>query len=52
VVSIYFTNQTKAILLNYPTNPTGVILERSEVEALVHYLKTERSNITPVGLVG
>ena len=41
LIETYFTNQTKAILLNYPTNPTGVILKRSEVEALVHYLKTK-----------
>lgn len=41
LIETYFTNQTKAILLNYPTNPTGVILERSEVEALVRYLKTK-----------
>lgn len=41
LIETYFTNQTKAILLNYPTNPTGVILERSEVETLVHYLKTK-----------
>jgi len=41
LIEAYFTDQTKAILLNYPTNPTGVILERSEVEALVHYLKTK-----------
>ena len=42
LIETYFTNQTKAILLNYPTNPTGVILERSEVEALVHYLKLKK----------
>lgn len=41
LIEAYFTDQTKAILLNYPTNPTGVILERSEVEALVHHLKTK-----------
>ena len=41
LIEAYFTDQTKAILLNYPTNPTGVILERSDVEALVHYLKTK-----------
>lgn len=41
LIEAYFTDQTKAILLNYPTNPTGVILERSEVETLVHYLKTK-----------
>lgn len=41
LIEAYFTDQTKAILLNYPTNPTGVILERSEVEALIHYLKTK-----------
>ena len=41
LIEAYFTDQTKAILLNYPTNPTGVILERSEVEALVRYLKTK-----------
>ncbi|MCI2901099.1 aminotransferase class I/II-fold pyridoxal phosphate-dependent enzyme [Staphylococcus hominis] len=41
LIEAYFTDQTKAILLNYPTNPTGVILERSEVEVLVQYLKTK-----------
>lgn len=41
LIEAHFTSQTKAILLNYPTNPTGVILERSEVEALVHCLKTK-----------
>ena len=41
LIETYFTNQTKAILLNYPTNPTGDILERSEVEDIVHYLKTK-----------
>ncbi|MGW9856452.1 aminotransferase [Staphylococcus hominis] len=41
LIEAHFTNKTKAILLNYPTNPTGVILERSEVEALIQYLKTK-----------
>ena len=25
--------------MNYPTNPTGVILERDEVKGIVNYLK-------------
>ena len=39
LIAHHITNKTKAILLNYPTNPTGVILEREEVEALVNELK-------------
>ena len=34
----HIKEKTKAILLNYPTNPTGVILERSEVKAIVDTL--------------
>lgn len=41
LIAQHITDRTKAILLNYPTNPTGVILERHEVEALVDYLKTK-----------
>ena len=32
LIESHLTHKTKAILLNYPTNPTGVILERSEVK--------------------
>ncbi|PTE69844.1 N-acetyl-L,L-diaminopimelate aminotransferase [Staphylococcus devriesei] len=39
LIAQHITTKTKAILLNYPTNPTGVILEREEVEALVNELK-------------
>lgn len=35
----HITPKTKAILLNYPTNPTGVVLKRNEVEDLVNVLK-------------
>ncbi|CDR52370.1 aminotransferase class I/II-fold pyridoxal phosphate-dependent enzyme [Staphylococcus schweitzeri] len=35
----HITPKTKAILLNYPTNPTGVVLKRNEVEELVNVLK-------------
>lgn len=35
----HITPKTKAILLNYPTNPTGVVLKRNEVEELINVLK-------------
>lgn len=38
LIKSHMTHKTKAILLNYPTNPTGVILERSEVKAIVETL--------------
>ncbi|MBX5319669.1 aminotransferase class I/II-fold pyridoxal phosphate-dependent enzyme [Staphylococcus caprae] len=38
LIKSHMTRKTKAILLNYPTNPTGVILERSEVKAIVETL--------------
>ncbi|MEK5170005.1 MULTISPECIES: aminotransferase class I/II-fold pyridoxal phosphate-dependent enzyme [Staphylococcus] len=38
LINKHITENTKAILLNYPTNPTGVILERSEVKAIVNTL--------------
>lgn len=38
LINSHITEKTKAILLNYPTNPTGVILERSEVKAIVNTL--------------
>lgn len=38
LIKSHITLKTKAILLNYPTNPTGVILERSEVKAIVETL--------------
>ncbi|GEQ09119.1 aminotransferase class I/II-fold pyridoxal phosphate-dependent enzyme [Staphylococcus haemolyticus] len=39
LIAQHYTDKTKAILLNYPTNPTGVILERDEVKGIVNYLK-------------
>ncbi|WP_213606609.1 aminotransferase class I/II-fold pyridoxal phosphate-dependent enzyme [Staphylococcus capitis] len=38
LINSHITEKTKAILLNYPTNPTGVVLERSEVKAIVNTL--------------
>lgn len=38
LINKHITEKTKAILLNYPTNPTGVTLERSEVKAIVDTL--------------
>ena len=38
LIAQHYTDKTKAIL-NYPTNPTGVILERDEVKGIVNYLK-------------
>lgn len=38
LINSHITEKTKAILLNYPTNPTGIILERSEVKAIVNTL--------------
>lgn len=38
LINKHITEKTKAILLNYPTNPTGVILECSEVKAIVDTL--------------
>jgi len=37
----HITSKTKAILLNYPTNPTGVILTYDEVQAITNVLKNE-----------
>lgn len=42
LINRHITEKTKAILLNYPTNPTGVILERSEVKAIVDTLVDKR----------
>ncbi|WP_281191010.1 aminotransferase class I/II-fold pyridoxal phosphate-dependent enzyme [Staphylococcus schleiferi] len=36
----HITPKTRAILLNYPSNPTGAILSEAEVTALVDTLKT------------
>ena len=36
------SSKTKAILLNYPTNPTGVILTYDEIHALTEMLKMKR----------
>ncbi|CRV23748.1 aminotransferase class I/II-fold pyridoxal phosphate-dependent enzyme [Staphylococcus saprophyticus] len=38
-IEAHLTAKTKAILLNYPTNPTGVILNHNEVQALTETLK-------------
>ncbi len=35
-------SKTKAVLLNYPTNPTGVVLKRNEVLNIVNVLKNIR----------
>lgn len=34
IVEKYVTPKTKAILLNFPGNPTGVVMEKDELEAL------------------
>nr|WP_263313786.1 aminotransferase class I/II-fold pyridoxal phosphate-dependent enzyme [Mammaliicoccus sp. Marseille-Q6498] len=39
LVKEHITDKTKAILLNYPNNPTGITLDKSEVEALVDVFK-------------
>src|SRR5699024_12488527 len=33
------TDKTKAVLLNYPTNPTGVTYTREQMDALVEVFK-------------
>ncbi|MEJ7532681.1 aminotransferase class I/II-fold pyridoxal phosphate-dependent enzyme, partial [Staphylococcus hominis] len=38
-IEAHLTAKTKDILLNYPTNPTGVILNHNEVQALTETLK-------------
>ena len=38
-IRAHITPKTKAIMLNYPTNPTGVILTHDEVAALAEELK-------------
>ncbi|MBT2710798.1 aminotransferase class I/II-fold pyridoxal phosphate-dependent enzyme [Bacillus sp. ISL-47] len=35
------TNKTKAILFNYPSNPTGVIMTEEEMEPLAEWIKTQ-----------
>lgn len=42
LIAQHYTDKTKVILLNYPTNPTGVILERDEVKGIVNYLKEKK----------
>ncbi|WHI60977.1 aminotransferase class I/II-fold pyridoxal phosphate-dependent enzyme [Mammaliicoccus lentus] len=39
LVKSHITDKTKAILLNYPNNPTGITLHKNEVEALVDVFK-------------
>lgn len=33
------TNRTKAIILNYPTNPTGIALNKDDIEAIVNVIE-------------
>ncbi len=40
LIKQHITPKTRAILLNYPSNPTGAILSETEVTALVDTLKT------------
>ena len=35
ILSKYITNKTKAILLSYPNNPTGAIMTKKDLEAIV-----------------
>ena len=35
ILNKYITNKTKAIFLSYPNNPTGAIMRKEELEALV-----------------
>lgn len=39
LLETHITSKTKVVLLNYPTNPTGVILTHDEVAALAETLK-------------
>ncbi|MDT3995995.1 aminotransferase class I/II-fold pyridoxal phosphate-dependent enzyme [Mammaliicoccus fleurettii] len=39
LVKSHITDKTKAILLNYPNNPTGITLNQYEVESLVNVFK-------------
>ncbi|WP_349421163.1 aminotransferase class I/II-fold pyridoxal phosphate-dependent enzyme [Staphylococcus felis] len=40
LIQKHMTNKTRAILLNYPSNPTGMTLNQDEVESLVNVLQT------------
>ncbi|ADU30218.1 aminotransferase A [Evansella cellulosilytica] len=35
------TDRTRAVILPYPSNPTGVVLSREQAEALANYLKEQ-----------
>ncbi|MBI5975380.1 aminotransferase class I/II-fold pyridoxal phosphate-dependent enzyme [Staphylococcus canis] len=39
LIEQHVTSKTRAILLNYPSNPTGMTLNEQEVEAIVNTLK-------------
>lgn len=39
IVEKYVTPKTKAILLNFPGNPTGVVMEKEDLEALAEVCK-------------
>lgn len=41
LIETHINQNTKAILLNYPTNPTGVTLSYNEVEALANTLQNQ-----------
>ncbi|UXR78922.1 aminotransferase class I/II-fold pyridoxal phosphate-dependent enzyme [Staphylococcus sp. IVB6227] len=40
LIEQHMTNRTRAIILNYPSNPTGMTLTENEVSALVDLLRT------------
>ncbi|QDY83479.1 aminotransferase A [Paenibacillus polymyxa] len=39
VLEPYLTERTKAVILGYPSNPTGRVMSRKELEAVAHLLK-------------
>ena len=45
LIAQHYTDKTKVILLNYPTNPTGVILERDEVKRHCKLFERKRNFI-------
>src|SRR5699024_4919742 len=40
------TDKTKAILLNYPSNPTGASLTRKEVQDIANFVKIKTSSLS------
>lgn len=39
VIEKYVTNNTKGVILNYPNNPTGKIVDDKEIEIIANYLQ-------------